>query len=985
MHVDDALERRVGLRHRRPRGAGRRADRAAPQRRDRAGGALGHAREAVAVARGLAGEQQRAAGREHALELAERAAAGRGCGAAPRGRARGRSSRRRTAARSASAGSVCTSSPSRSALARERREHARRDVAAGRLADQPGAQQVQREVAGPGADLQRAREAGRAARAERLAHLREHLLAADLAEVDAPLGVVVIGRHVVVARVDVADLLGAQGWRHGAAPYTRAPCRLPAAPRLDRRDRGHLVEHQSTIVQRDQPDGVPPLALTGERTLPDVPEENYWFRRHLVVYEWIAARVARPARDRHGLRRGLRLGRARRAAPRASSASTPTPRRTSTRGCATAARTCASSATLVETFSEPADAVVFLQTIEHLQDPGATLEHFRSLVGDAGAGAVYVSTPNVLTLAPKGAERSDNPWHVHEYRARGVRAAVPRALRARWSCSASSTRASCARTSSRCGSAGTRVHAAPGPDRALLRLVHAGDRGVATSRCAPAAEARPGRGRSTSSRCAGRERAARERGALAIVLHTHMPYVEGFGTWPFGEEWLWEAIAGCYLPLLDLLDAGAPLTLSLTPVLCDQLEAPGVAERFARFVERGAPPHARRGRRGAARRRARAARARARALVGRLRAARCERCARRGGDLLGALAPYAQWTSAATHAVLPLLATDAGVRAAGAERRRLASRALRRAAGGAASGCRSARYAPWLEPALADAGVRARLRRADRPLRARRAASTCGRCVGDVGRRARADRPRDDGARVERRAAIRRTAPTATTTTTRPPPQPVGQRRRAPTTTRARSRSRASTPPTSSRARSRAPGASAGARPAGRRARRVRARHRAARPLVVRGHRLARRGRRGVRAPGPRAGAPRRCAGALSSRRRQRRRERRRAEGRPSSWGERTATSRRGRGRPSRSWRSRRARPSCEVLRGGPRAERGSGARAAGAAVERLGVHGRARDRRAVRARALRGPPPSAGARAGGDRIAATSARCATCAVAIAP
>src|SRR5919108_248021 len=44
-------------------------------------------------------------------------------------------------------------------------------------------------------------------------------------------------------------------------------------------------------VQRDQPWGVPPLSLTGERTLPDVPEENYWFRRHLVVYEWIAARA----------------------------------------------------------------------------------------------------------------------------------------------------------------------------------------------------------------------------------------------------------------------------------------------------------------------------------------------------------------------------------------------------------------------------------------------------------------------------------------------------------------------------------------------------------------------------------------------------------------------------------------------------------------------------------------------------------------------
>ena len=47
----------------------------------------------------------------------------------------------------------------------------------------------------------------------------------------------------------------------------------------------------NAYVQRDQPAGVPPLELTGERTLPDVPAENYWFRRHLAVYEWIGARV----------------------------------------------------------------------------------------------------------------------------------------------------------------------------------------------------------------------------------------------------------------------------------------------------------------------------------------------------------------------------------------------------------------------------------------------------------------------------------------------------------------------------------------------------------------------------------------------------------------------------------------------------------------------------------------------------------------------
>ncbi|HYB22233.1 MAG TPA: class I SAM-dependent methyltransferase, partial [Solirubrobacteraceae bacterium] len=74
---------------------------------------------------------------------------------------------------------------------------------------------------------------------------------------------------------------------------------------------------------------------------------------------------------------------------------------------------------LVTTFAEPADAVVFLQTIEHLEQPGVALEHFRSLLpqrtGSSEGGRLFVSTPNVRTLAPKGAPRSDNPWHVHEY------------------------------------------------------------------------------------------------------------------------------------------------------------------------------------------------------------------------------------------------------------------------------------------------------------------------------------------------------------------------------------------------------------------------------------------------------------------------------------------------------------------------------------------------------------------------------------------
>jgi 1,4-alpha-glucan branching enzyme len=193
-------------------------------------------------------------------------------------------------------------------------------------------------------------------------------------------------------------------------------------------------------------------------------------------------------------------------------------------------------------------------------------------------------------------------------------------------------------------------------------------------------------------------------GELAIVLHTHMPYVEGFGTWPFGEEWLWEAIAGSYLPLLDLLDAGAPLTLSLTPVLCDQLEAPGVGERFEAFVDEvRRHTHAQDieglragGHETLARELERSWGEYERAL---------ERFRALGGDLLGALGRHAQWTSSATHAVLPLLATDAGVRAqvqTGVDSHR--ARFGEHWAGG--FWLPECAHTPHLEPLLEEAGVR---------------------------------------------------------------------------------------------------------------------------------------------------------------------------------------------------------------------------------------------------------------------------------------
>jgi 1,4-alpha-glucan branching enzyme len=189
------------------------------------------------------------------------------------------------------------------------------------------------------------------------------------------------------------------------------------------------------------------------------------------------------------------------------------------------------------------------------------------------------------------------------------------------------------------------------------------------------------------------------RGRLAILLHSHMPYVAGFGTWPFGEEWLWEAIATSYLPVLDALEDGAPLTLSLTPVLCDQLEEPGAMERCLAFLREIRPAsHA-----------LDAAEATDPAIAAELERAAGEyaRAAERlPTDLLGALAPYAAWTSAATHPILPLLATDAGVRL----QVRTGVAAHRARFGDGWRGgfwLPECATAPWLLPLLEEAGVHA--------------------------------------------------------------------------------------------------------------------------------------------------------------------------------------------------------------------------------------------------------------------------------------
>ncbi len=161
-------------------------------------------------------------------------------------------------------------------------------------------------------------------------------------------------------------------------------------------------------------------------------------------------------------------------------------------------------------------------------------------------------------------------------------------------------------------------------------------------------------------------------GACTFVLHAHEPYVRMAGRWPHGEEWLHEAASGTYLPLLaalhDLAAEGVRyrLTISITPVLAEQLADPDVIANLDAYIAdqraRAAPDIARFERDGDARR---ASVARSyydgyEKMLGDFRG-------RFGRDLIGAF----RWlqdegyvelaTSAATHGYLPLFERDSSI------------------------------------------------------------------------------------------------------------------------------------------------------------------------------------------------------------------------------------------------------------------------------------------------------------------------------------
>ena len=155
------------------------------------------------------------------------------------------------------------------------------------------------------------------------------------------------------------------------------------------------------------------IPLTGERTAPGIPSENYWFRRHVAAYRF-AARIVTGTVVDAGCGEGY--GSAILAGPARKMISLDVDVPTLAHAAARYGSSPVAAADLerLPLADSTVDGVVALQVIEHLADARAFVrEAARTLTP---AGALVVTTPNRSTF-PSGL----NPFHVHEYDAGELR------------------------------------------------------------------------------------------------------------------------------------------------------------------------------------------------------------------------------------------------------------------------------------------------------------------------------------------------------------------------------------------------------------------------------------------------------------------------------------------------------------------------------------------------------------------------------------
>lgn len=164
------------------------------------------------------------------------------------------------------------------------------------------------------------------------------------------------------------------------------------------------------------------------------------------------------------------------------------------------------------------------------------------------------------------------------------------------------------------------------------------------------------------------------RGYVVLVLHAHLPYVLSHGKWPHGSDWLCEATCETYIPLLNALfdlsrkGTQAGLTIGVTPILCEMLAAPLFKSTFRSYIAEKIEAAARDRRAFTSEGKKEQAQL-ARNWEEFYRCRLADFAGAYGEDLVGAFRTLQDEgrieiiVSAATHAYLPLLGSDASIRA----------------------------------------------------------------------------------------------------------------------------------------------------------------------------------------------------------------------------------------------------------------------------------------------------------------------------------